>query len=295
MTAKSKALAYNTLIGADFREDNAYPEGLPALVIVHDSLEERARPHWHPGMEFIYCFRGSCPFFVDGRKIPLEAGDALLINPYSIHYGIPQDIGVNPLVLSVTFNDEVLQRVYPFVDRYEISINTSRVADDERDKLKNLAEQLLYWQRSDESIRGFKLNMLLYDLLSLVYSAFVTGVRKPEFTRSGRNITMQIVGYLTSHHTQKLDASMVAQEFGYSREHFCRIFHKATGETFKDFLTDLRLEDACRKLSSSSTSVARIAVESGFPDTRALQKAMQRKYAMSAQEYRIRSGVVPEQ
>lgn len=61
--------------------------------------------------------------------------------------------------------------------------------------------------QSDEAIRGFKLNMLLYELLSLLYSRFVSGVRRPELVRSGRNITMQIIGYMTSHRKQHLEAT----------------------------------------------------------------------------------------
>lgn len=119
--------------------------------------------------------------------------------------------------------------------------------------------------QSDEAIRGFKLNMLLYELLSPLYSRFVSEVRRPELVRSGRNITMQIIGYMTSHRKQHLEATDVAREFGYGREHFCRLFRKATGKTFKEFLTDLRLDDACRKLSGSSASIASIARECGFP------------------------------
>ena len=126
--------------------------------------------------------------------------------------------------------------------------------------------------QSDEAIRGFKLNMLLYELLSLLYSRFVSGVRRPELVRSGRNITMQIIGYMTSHRKQHLEATDVAREFGYGREHFCRLFRKATG----------------KKLSGSSASIASIARECGFPDTRALQTAVQRKYGIRAQEYRER-------
>lgn len=136
--------------------------------------------------------------------------------------------------------------------------------------------------QSDEAIRGFKLNMLLYELLSLLYSRFVSEVRRPELVRSERNITMQIIGYMTSHRKQHLEATDVAREFGYGREHFCRPFRKATGKTFKEFLTDLRLDDACRKLSGSSASIASIARECGFPDTRALQTAVQRKYGIRA-------------
>lgn len=290
MPVVSEQMTYNTLIGPDYREENVYPKGYPGLVIVHNSLNERAKAHWHPGMEFVYASQGNCPFIVDGQRVPVSAGDILLINPYSIRYGIPEETnGSAPLVLSVTFNDEILERIYPFADRYEFSLQSVRATRDDKAKLTQLGEDIIRWQRSDESIRGFKLNMMLYELLTLLYAKFVSGVRSPELTRSGRNITMQIIGYMTSHYGRNLEAAEVAKEFGYSREHFCRLFRKATGMTFKEFLTDLRLNDACRSLSSSSTSIARIAKECGFPDTRALQTAMRRKYSMDAQEYRERS------
>ena len=104
MAIASAPMPYNTLIGPDYREENVYPEEHPGLVIIHDSPDEKAKAHWHPGLEFVYSSHGSCPFIVDGQEMPLNTGDLLLINPYSIHYGIPTDTdGTTPLVLSVTF------------------------------------------------------------------------------------------------------------------------------------------------------------------------------------------------
>lgn len=185
MAIASAPMPYNTLIGPDYREENVYPEEHPGLVIIHDSPDEKAKAHWHPGLEFVYSSHGSCPFIVDGQEMPLNTGDLLLINPYSIHYGIPTDTdGTTPLVLSVTFNDEVLERLYPFADRYMFSLRTPRANKDDLAQLARLGEDIIRWQQSDEAIRGFKLNMLLYELLSLLYSRFVSEVRRPELVRS---------------------------------------------------------------------------------------------------------------
>ena len=178
MAIASAPMPYNTLIGPDYREENVYPEEHPGLVIIHDSPDEKAKAHWHPGLEFVYSSHGSCPFIVDGQEMPFNTGDLLLINPYSIHYGIPTNTdGTTPLVLSATFNDEVLERLYPFADRYMFSLRTPRATKDDLARLARLGEDIIRWQQSDEAIRGFKLNMLLYELLSLLYSRFVSGVR----------------------------------------------------------------------------------------------------------------------
>ncbi len=120
-------------------------------------------------------------------------------------------------------------------------------------------------RQSDEAIRGFKLNMLLYELLSLLYSRFVSGVRRPELVRSGRNITMQIIGYMTSHRKQHLEATDVAREFDTAGNISAAYSARRPAKRSKEFLTDLRLDDACRKLSGSSASIASIARECGFP------------------------------
>lgn len=82
MAIASAPMPYNTLIGPDYREENVYPEEHPGLVIIHDSPDEKAKAHWHPGLEFVYSSHGSCPFIVDGQEMPLNTGDLLLINPY---------------------------------------------------------------------------------------------------------------------------------------------------------------------------------------------------------------------
>lgn len=70
MAIASAPMPYNTLIGPDYREENVYPEEHPGLVIIHDSPDEKAKAHWHPGLEFVYSSHGSCPFIVDGQEMP---------------------------------------------------------------------------------------------------------------------------------------------------------------------------------------------------------------------------------
>ncbi len=99
-------------------------------------------------------------------------------------------------MLLVTFNDKVVERLYSFAGRDEFSLQSPRVTRDDQAKLVRLGEGIIHRQKSDESIRGFKLNMLLCELLSLLYLRFVSAVCSPETTRSERSITMQIIGYI---------------------------------------------------------------------------------------------------
>lgn len=149
----------------------------------------------------------------------------------------------------------------------------------------------LYEQQDTAS--GFLLNAALYQLLHLAYTRLTVGVRKPESVRSGNNVVMEILGYLETYHGENLKESEVAADFGYSREHFSRLFKKATGWTFKAYLTHLRLEDAQDRLLRTQESLSQIARYTGFPNTSSFIAAFKKEYGITPKEFRLDHYQVP--
>ena len=276
---------YNMVIGPDYLEENVYPQGFPALIILHTDPAEKTKPHWHRGLEVVYADRGETSFWVDDRLHRIEQGGVLLISPYSIHHGCSGE-GITPRALSITFNHDALRPVYPFADRYLFDINSPQATRTDREQLVTLAKQALRRYEAGGLERAFLLNATLYDMLHLLYTRFTVGTRRPELTRDGRNLAMQMTGYVDAHHAEPLTAAQTAADFGYSREHFSRLFRKATGMSFKAFLTGVRLEDARERLEHSSASLSQIAKESGFPNQRALHSAFLECYGVAPREYR---------
>lgn len=279
---------YNTVIRPDFLEEDVYPDGYPGLVIIHRQHCEVVNPHWHQGLEVVHVISGGGQFTVDGRNRLLLKEDSLLISPYQLHRATTADPGHGPMhVVSVTFNHEVVSRIYPFADRYLFSLDSERAEQDDRERLDDLMLEIGRLYEKQDTASGFLLNASLYQLLHLVYTRFIVGVRKPESVRSGRNVVMQILGYLETHHMENLGESEVAAYFGYSREHFSRLFKKATGQTFKNFLTKLRLEDALNRLGRSSDSISSIALDTGFPSPISFITAFEQEYGMKPKQFRM--------
>lgn len=46
--------------------------------------------------------------------------------------------------------------------------------------------------------------------------------------------------------------------------HFCRLFKKATGKTFNEYLTQIRVHQARERLAGSNETVTEIALSIGF-------------------------------
>lgn len=278
---------YNTVISPDFLEEDIYPEGYPGLVIVHHDNDESVNAHWHQGLEAIHIIRGGGTFQIEDKHYMLRDNDSLLISPYQMHQGRTVDHSQGMVkIISVTFNNEVVGRIYPFADRFLFSLSAPHANAEDRKNLDQLMIRIGSLHEQQETASAFLLNAALFQLLHLLYTRFTIGVRRPESIRSGRNVTRQILGYLANHHTENLTERTVAAYFGYSREHFSRLFRKTTGSTFKSYLTKLRLDEARTNMDRSNGPITDIAADAGFPSLTSFTRAFTREYGITPRQYR---------
>ena len=92
--------------------------------------------------------------------------------------------------------------------------------------------------------------------------------------------------YIGENYTQKLTLQHVAGEVGISPNHFSALFHKTVGVSFRDYLSQVRVEESKRLLLYSEYSLAEIASAMGFADQSNFTKVFKRITGMSPGKYR---------
>ncbi len=70
--------------------------------------------------------------------------------------------------------------------------------------------------------------------------------------------------FIDANHTEELSLSAVAQSVHMSTFYFCKQFKKATGLTFTDYLSRVRIEKAKEQLLKPNVRVSEVAYEVGF-------------------------------
>jgi AraC-like DNA-binding protein len=80
----------------------------------------------------------------------------------------------------------------------------------------------------------------------------------------------------------------VSRHCSVSEGHLSRTFHRATGLTFREYLTQVRIERARLLLTQSSKSVTEIAFESGFQSLSQFHRVFRKMYGTSPGEMRHR-------
>ena len=94
--------------------------------------------------------------------------------------------------------------------------------------------------------------------------------------------------YIDKHKTEELSLADVAKAAGASVFHFCKVFHKATGLKFTDYVARVRLEDARTRLLNPNLRISEIAYDVGFQSLTQFNRTFKRVFGQSPSGFRAR-------
>jgi AraC-like DNA-binding protein/ligand-binding sensor protein len=94
--------------------------------------------------------------------------------------------------------------------------------------------------------------------------------------------------YIDKYKGEALSLADVAKAAGASVFHFCKVFHKATGLKFTDYVARVRVEDARTRLLSPNLRISEIAYDVGFQSLTQFNRTFKRVFGQSPSEFRAR-------
>ena len=90
---------------------------------------------------------------------------------------------------------------------------------------------------------------------------------------------------IETHYAEDLSLGEVARGFGITPEYLSSIFRKSTGRNFKEYLTDIRIENACRLLQQREMKVSDVARLAGFDKADYFGKVFKNRMHMTPGQY----------
>ena len=92
--------------------------------------------------------------------------------------------------------------------------------------------------------------------------------------------------YINENQTEDLSLGMVAKAVNASSYYFCKMFKKATGINFTDYLSRVRIEKAKNLLLNPNLRVSEIAYEVGFQSLTHFNRVFRKQCGVSPTSYR---------
>lgn len=281
--------------------DDSYQEMLtpspqfPALVIAHQGFD-RARIHWHEGLEVLYVRRGQASIVRNGRRSMRQRGDVTIIRPkvlHSIELLASADGSEIPQALSVTLDPMQLLAICPDIFRMQQSVDYGSLETEGIARLAQCCEHMFAAITSGKGNRFFEANAWFYSMLAHLFASAPSSLRNSPtagiptgISADDERMAYRLEAYVKTHYLEPLTATQAAAAFGYSREHFSRLFRHYFNTSFTEYLSRMRVQAACELLSDTDRNVSRIARDAGFANTQALRHAFRRDLDCTPLEYR---------
>ena len=96
----------------------------------------------------------------------------------------------------------------------------------------------------------------------------------------------EIVEYLKTKYKEKITLNELAFLFGTNRTTLCREFKEATGKTVADFVAEKRLEEAKRRIVTTSATFTEISAALHFDSIHYFTRFFKKKTGLTPKEYR---------
>ncbi len=99
-------------------------------------------------------------------------------------------------------------------------------------------------------------------------------------------IICSCMDFLSEHYCEDLSLDAIAGRFGFNSSYFSSYFRINTGQTFSDYLLDLRMTEAKRLLVESDSRIYEIATRIGYRDSRYFDRVFKKTAGISPDAYR---------
>lgn len=259
------------------------------VVQIHDDPEyiTSISKHWHSSIEIFYIISGSVNIWVNSEKYELCNDNLMVININEIHSSQYAQSG-DGVLLQIPY--EFVKTYYPNIDNISFICNSLLEIDssEKYSKLKSMLKEIdyIYNERKDGYV--LKSYSLVFDILFELVTNFSINRPAKESIKSKRNLDRltQIIDYIKDNRKTDLTLEEVAEKFNLTPQYLSNYFKKYIGISYKKYLITLRLESAYRELVNTDLSIVNIALENGFPDSKAFNKIFKEVYGVTPMEYR---------
>lgn len=279
--------------------DPSFPFAIKLYSYSPSAFPNLTRYNWHERLEINIPLTGSGHFRMGGRILDFSSGDIIVVDNLKLHGSVdyhgqvrkaavitfmpdlicgpgsyPCDsVYLRPFFCRASDVDPVLRTNHPFWK--EVDAALSKVAE-----CYSAGQQPIYQS-------GCKIYLLeaLYALtrhfgLAESESGELT-VRMHQSLQFGR-----LHEYLWDNYPEPHTVASAASIVGMTKYRFMKFFKKATGTTFVDYLTQLRLSRALRLLIETDRSIADIATSVGFADQCYFDRCFRRHYLKTPRDVR---------
>lgn len=291
-----------TKIMRDTSEIGRYDEvGIPLSIregLLSAYPNHRALCHWHEDIEWVYIRSGQMNYYMNGKRVLLNTGEALMVNSRQMHYGYSengQDCDFIRILChpKIFITNSVLYQSYiaPVLSNPSLEYLHLKPEFPEDAEALQLLPEILRIKKEHPAayeIEAAALLSLLWCRLlrshPMMPNEAAAKPKEPDLL-----VQRDMVSYIYSHYSESINLDEIAAAGKVCHNKCCQIFRRYLNQSPIDFLNHYRLEVSCHLLNNTKLSIAEICTACGFNHQSYYSKIFLRTYSCSPRDFRKRT------
>jgi len=236
--------------------------------------------HWHDCFEIELVLRGSAVQVLNGTRYEMTPGYIYLLNPTDFHSMETDGATVYNIMFSEEMLDKgVLERILSIKENIIFKLDNREMQNIEFLISRMLYEFVHYTDYSNTIIQN------------LMECLFIMIIRKCDFNEKDNSDTehdsiKNAVLHLHSHFRENPTLTQLSEAAGLNKNYFSSLFHSATGKTYKEYISTLKLDHAKKLILTSNIPVKEVCYASGFQSLTNFLRVFKEMYGVSPSEMR---------
>ncbi|MCZ8518496.1 MULTISPECIES: helix-turn-helix domain-containing protein [Paenibacillus] len=229
------------------------------------------RRHLHSYYEIFYLLGGERVYFINDTVYTARQGDLVIVNPHDLHHTSSSDVpGFERMLINFTpefalplYAAGTASELLPFAQGSKLL----RLPLKEQTAVEGLIRQM--YTECAEAQAGHEtcVKAALAQLLVRIHRDYLReslSPSPPQYTHPMHGKISEIAAYLARHYYEELTLDGVASRFFISPSYLSRVFKKITGYHFREYLLQIRVKEAQRRLRETRDKTISIAEQTGF-------------------------------
>ncbi|UHA72125.1 helix-turn-helix domain-containing protein [Paenibacillus sp. 481] len=293
-----------------FRAEQELQANLPFKMYTRNESIGNIWDHTHDYIQIWYVVKGEFKHTINHRSYKMVRGNLFVIPPFAVHRveTIPnQELEVIGCEFLPHFINERFEHAAAdsSKDCFDFSYLEQFLTDEEQvtpkvaftgkadTEVKRLLHEMLDEHREADRFFELVLKANLLKLLSIIIREYTRMAEQDQLNdgqgervEKYRELMMSAIEYINGHFAEELRLERLCRQFNISKTYFCYLFKIFTGNTFNDYVIDLRVRQAAEWLLATDMTVTEICFGVGFNDLAYFSRMFKRQTGVTPTHFK---------
>lgn len=238
--------------------------------------------HWHEYVEILYLIRGQFSAIVQATEYRLNEGDLIIINSGDLH--MTRSNTCTYLLLQISASQ--MRQYLPDFDT--MRFDTIIPCSEQPAPLRALLSEMNEIRQNPSDSYQLLFTSRLYEFLYHLCRSYSHQIPSASLTGSQRDLqrVTHVMNWVKVHYPEPLSLETAADSLALSKEYFCRLFKKYTGQTFLEYLNDVRTMHLYEDLQNSDETITVLMEKNGLSNYKIFMRTFKKLYGSTTQKMR---------